>query len=80
MPVLYHIVLVMRELRQKVSICQLIYVPTLSYGLSWIWLMTKRMALHMWQTEMHFLHLVAGLQFGHLERAQTTGVASKRAC
>ncbi len=62
MRVLYQTVMVKRELSRKVklSIYQLIYVPTLTYGYE-LWVVTERMRSRIQAGIMSFLRMVAGL-------------------
>ncbi|KAF7652090.1 hypothetical protein LDENG_00101950 [Lucifuga dentata] len=59
---LYRTIVVKRELSQKVrlSICQSIYVPILTYGHE-LWVVTERTRLQIQVAEMRFLRRVSGL-------------------
>ncbi len=70
---LYQTIVVKRELSQKakLSIYQLIYVPTPTCGHE-LWVVTERMRSQMQGAEMSFLHRVSGLCFRDKVRSSDT--------
>ncbi len=74
MQALYWTVVVIRELSQKakLSVYQLIYVPTLTFGHE-LWEVTKRMRLRIQTAKISFLSRVAGVSLRDSVRSQTSG-------